>query len=40
VLDIGCGTGTKCDDIADKVKHVTGIDISRKLLTIAEQRKA
>lgn len=40
VLDIGCGTGTQCDDIADKVKHVTGIDISRKLLAIAEKRKA
>ena len=40
VLDIGCGTGTQCDDIADKVKQVTGIDISSKLLAIAEQRKA
>lgn len=40
VLDIGCGTGTQCDDIAGNVKHVTGIDISSKLLAIAEQRKA
>ncbi len=40
VLDIGCGTGTQCDDIAGNVKQVTGIDISRKLLAIAEQRKA
>ncbi len=40
VLDIGCGTGTQCGDIADSVKQVTGIDISRKLLAIAEQRKA
>jgi ubiquinone/menaquinone biosynthesis C-methylase UbiE len=40
VLDIGCGTGTQCDDLASNVKHVTGIDISRKLLAIAEQRKA
>ena len=40
VLDIGCGTGTQCGDIADNVKQVTGIDISRKLLAIAEQRKA
>ena len=40
VLDIGCGTGTQCGDIADHVKQVTGIDISRKLLAIAEQRKA
>ena len=40
VLDIGCGTGTQCGDIADTVKQVTGIDISRKLLAIAEQRMA
>jgi len=40
VLDIGCATGTQCADIADNVKHVTGIDISSKLLAIAEQRKA
>lgn len=40
VLDIGCGTGTQCGDIADSVKQVTGIDISGKLLTIAKQRMA
>lgn len=40
VLDIGCATGTQCDDIAGNVKQITGIDISSKLLTIAEQRKA
>ena len=40
VLDIGCGTGTQCDDLANNVKQVTGIDISSKLLAIAEQRKA
>jgi len=39
VLDIGCGTGTQCDDLANNVKHVTGIDISKKLLDIAEMRK-
>ena len=39
VLDIGCGTGTQCDDLANNVKRVTGIDISSKLLAIAEQRK-
>lgn len=39
VLDIGCGTGTQCDDLAGNVKQVTGIDISGKLLAIAEQRK-
>ena len=40
VLDIGCGTGTQCGDLAANVKRVTGIDISGKLLAIAEQRKA
>ena len=39
MLDIGCGTGTQCDDLANSVKHVTGIDISTKLLAIAEMRK-
>lgn len=39
VLDIGCATGTQCGDIADNVKQVTGIDISSKLLAVAEQRK-
>ena len=40
VLDIGCGTGSQCGDLAGNVKHITGIDISAKLLKIAEQRKA
>ena len=40
VLDIGCGTGTQCGDLAGCVKQVTGIDISRKLLAVAEQRRA
>jgi len=39
VLDIGCGTGTQCDDLAGDVRQVIGIDISSKLLAIAEQRK-
>lgn len=40
VLDIGCGTGTQCLDLAANVTQVTGIDLSGKLLTIAKQRKA
>jgi ubiquinone/menaquinone biosynthesis C-methylase UbiE len=40
LLDIGCGTGTQCNDLSSSVNHVIGIDISRKLLAIAEQRKA
>ena len=39
LLDIGCGTGTQCDDLASNVKQVTGIDISNKLLAIAEKRR-
>jgi len=39
VLDIGCATGTQCIDIAGDVNRVTGIDISNKLLSIAEQRR-
>jgi ubiquinone/menaquinone biosynthesis C-methylase UbiE len=39
VLDIGCGTGTQCSDLANNVKQVIGIDISKKLLAIAEKRK-
>ena len=33
VLDIGCGTGTQCGDLAGHVKQVTGIDISSKNLS-------
>ncbi len=40
VLDIGCATGTQCGDIANNVRQVTGIDISSKLLAIAEKRIA
>jgi len=40
VLDIGCGTGTQCDDLANNVKQVIGIDISSKLLAIANHRMA
>jgi predicted TPR repeat methyltransferase len=40
LLDIGCGTGTQCGDLAGNVKQATGIDISGKLLAIAEQRMA
>ena len=39
VLDVGCGTGTQCFDLAGNIKKAVGIDISGKLLAIAEQRK-
>ena len=39
ILDIGCGTGTQCMDLAGKVTQVIGADHSVKLLAIAEARK-
>lgn len=39
LLDIGCGTGTQCNDLSDSAHQITGIDISSKLLAIAEERK-
>lgn len=39
ILDIGCGSGTQCMDLAAYVTHVTGVDLSTKLLDIAQQRK-
>jgi len=38
VLDIGCGTGTQCCDMAESAKHITGLDFSSILITIANQR--
>ncbi|MDH5328054.1 MAG: class I SAM-dependent methyltransferase [Gammaproteobacteria bacterium] len=40
VLDFGCGTGTYSIAISDKVSNVHGIDISKKMLKIAQQRTA
>ncbi len=38
VLDYGCGTGTKAFEIAGDVKEVLGIDISPKMMEIAETK--
>jgi len=38
VLDIGCGTGTQCADIANNVQHAIGIDTCAKLIKIASRR--
>ncbi|MBN1217339.1 MAG: class I SAM-dependent methyltransferase [Anaerolineae bacterium] len=38
VLEIGCGTGTITIEIADKVKEIHAIDISSKMLEIAERK--
>lgn len=39
VLEIGCGTGSTAIKHAPLVKHITAVDISEKMLEIAEQRK-
>jgi 2-polyprenyl-3-methyl-5-hydroxy-6-metoxy-1,4-benzoquinol methylase len=38
VLDFGCGTGLVCNEIADKVKKIYAIDISSKMIKIAEDK--
>lgn len=38
VLDIGCGPGTIALLLAKKVKHITAIDISNKMLEILQKR--
>lgn len=38
VLDVGCGTGALAILLAHKVNHVTGIDISPPMLSVAAQR--
>jgi 2-polyprenyl-3-methyl-5-hydroxy-6-metoxy-1,4-benzoquinol methylase len=38
VLDYGCGTGLICNEIAGQVKKIYAIDISSKMLHIANER--
>jgi magnesium-protoporphyrin O-methyltransferase len=38
VLDAGCGTGAACEALAARGADVLGIDISPKLVTIAQRR--
>ncbi len=38
VLDVGCGQGYFCKILANKGARVTGIDISKKLIDIANER--
>jgi 2-polyprenyl-3-methyl-5-hydroxy-6-metoxy-1,4-benzoquinol methylase len=38
VLDAGCGEGYLCRKLAGLGAHVNGVDYSRKLLAIAEER--
>ncbi len=38
VLEIGCGTGLNTAYLSERAEHVTGIDISKKMLEKASQR--
>lgn len=38
VLDYGCGTGTKSFEIAGDVKRVLGVDISSKMIELANRK--
>ncbi len=38
VLDIGCGSGRYCVEIAKAGAHVTGIELSTEMLKMAEER--
>lgn len=40
VLDYGCATGTKAFELAGYVKKIQGVDISSKMIEIAERRAA
>ncbi|XP_071500858.1 uncharacterized protein [Diadema antillarum] len=40
VLEVGCGTGTACGEIATRVKSVTGIDLSPGMISVANQKHA
>jgi demethylmenaquinone methyltransferase/2-methoxy-6-polyprenyl-1,4-benzoquinol methylase len=39
VMDVGCGTGGLCLDLAEKAKYVVGVDISEAQILVAEKRK-
>lgn len=38
ILDFGCATGTVAFSLADKVQEIHGIDISSKMIQVAEKR--
>lgn len=39
VLDVGCGSGHLCINLADRVKNVVGIDISQTMIGLAKKYK-
>lgn len=40
ILDVGCGQGEFCRELAEKGAQVVGVDSSRKLIDIAKKRSA
>src|SRR5271163_1056112 len=40
ILELGCGTGRITMPLAESGQRITGIDISRKMLERAEQKRA
>ncbi len=38
ILDVGCGTGLFCLHVPPETANIVGIDISKKLLSMAQQR--
>lgn len=38
LLDIGCGPGTICLSVANRLEHVYGLDYSRGMLNVAQRR--
>ena len=38
VLDLGCGWGTFCWLLADRVKHITGLDFSENSVTLCKEK--
>ena len=39
VLDYGCATGTKTIELADRVKHIHGLDFSAEMISEATKKK-
>ncbi len=37
ILDLGCGWGTLCWSLADRVKHITGLDFSEKSICLCNE---
>ncbi|MCZ8036276.1 MAG: class I SAM-dependent methyltransferase [Novosphingobium sp.] len=40
VLELGCGTGSTALRLAPSIGHITGTDISREMISLADARKA